>query len=197
MKASTHASAFIYGLGLITLVVASVGFADLPTRESVRTDSALQRTPPPTLTPVVTPDLTATLFFTQTQTAVAQTATAAATQTAVVAATQTAARGTALAQTATAAVMQTIIAQTATSAARTAVAQTATARARTPTVPPPTATPLFTITPLVSGGGAMATVTPLPPSALPATGSPLSWLIVSGVLILIALGARYLRGSAR
>lgn len=207
---ASKSSAFIYGLGLMVLVLAGVAFADLPVQENVRIESAfLQRTPPPTLTPAATPDLTATLFFTQTQTAIAQTATAAATQTAVAgtqtavaAATQTAARATSLAQTATAAAMQTIIAQTATAAARTAIAQTATAQARTPTVsvptatvPPPT-TPLVTITPLISGGTPVPTVTP-PPSSLPSTGLPLSWLVVGGVLMLIAVGARYLRGSSQ
>jgi hypothetical protein len=215
MKTS-HGSAFIYGLGLLTLLMAGVAFVNVPLQEASAPAEArgafLQRTPPPTLTEAATPNLTATLYFTQTQTAVAQTATAAATQTAG-AATQTAARSTALAQTATAA-RQTSLAQTATAAAaqtaiaaaqtaaaQTAAAQTATALVRTSTATPtsPTATPLYTITPLISGGTVVTTaptVTPSVSGALPTTGLPLTWVILGGVLILLAVGARYLRESS-
>ena len=125
MKTS-HGSAFIYGLGLLTLLMAGVAFVNVPLQEASAPAEArgafLQRTPPPTLTEAATPNLTATLYFTQTQTAVAQTAT--------VAATQTAARQTALAQTATAAATQTAaVAATQTAARQTAIAQTATAAA--------------------------------------------------------------------
>lgn len=63
----------------------------------------------------------------------------------------------------------------------------------------PTITPVATITPLVSGGTvvtAAPTITPIGSSALPATGLPLTWIAVAGVLILIAVGARYLRQSS-
>jgi len=65
-----------------------------------------------------------------------------------------------------------------------------------PTSEPPV-TPLFTITPLV--GGVVPTVTPLPTpsSGLPSTGaSPLGWLAAGIVLVLIVLGARYMRRSS-
>lgn len=220
MKAS-NCSTWVYGLGSLFLLLAVVAFVSAPLQDSDAASDTrgafLQRTPPPTATEAGTPNLTATLYFTQTQTAVARTATAAATQTAI-AATQTAAWNTAVAQTATfAARTATSAAQT--SAARTAAAQTATAAAQTAlpatqtalaatqtalaqtataTVAQPTITPFYTITPL--GGGtivtAAPTITPTSSSALPATGLPLTWIVLGGALVLIAVGARYLRASS-
>jgi hypothetical protein len=54
---------------------------------------------------------------------------------------------------------------------------------------------LATITPLLSGV-ATVTPTPRPTSALPSTGLPLTWLIVGVVLVLIVVGARYLRQNS-
>lgn len=54
---------------------------------------------------------------------------------------------------------------------------------------------LATITPLL-GGVATVTPTPRPTSALPSTGLPLTWLIVGVVLVLIVVGARYLRQNS-
>jgi len=209
MQAS-RISKFIYGLGLLALVVAGVAFVNAPMQTNIAplaNQPVLQgRTPPPTATDSGTPNLTATLQFTQTQTAVAQTATALArTQTSVAQTATSAAQTTTAGQTATAlARTQTAAAQNATATAlaatQTALAATQTVLARTATstmTAVPTGTLVYTITPL-SGGVVVATITsvPTPTSALPSTGLPLAWVIVAGVLILIAVGARHLRQSA-
>jgi uncharacterized repeat protein (TIGR02543 family) len=66
----------------------------------------------------------------------------------------------------------------------------------TPTLPP-TVTPVATITPLSGGVVATVAVAPTPTSALPSTGaSPLIWIAAGIVLVLIVIGARYLRQSS-
>ncbi len=57
--------------------------------------------------------------------------------------------------------------------------------------------PVATITPLLGGIAATATSTPMQGSTLPTTGaSPLTWIAVGLVLVLILASARYLRQSA-
>jgi hypothetical protein len=51
---------------------------------------------------------------------------------------------------------------------------------------------------LISGAVAtsLPTSTPLPSGALPSTGLPLTWVVAVIALVLIAVGARYVRQSS-